>query len=258
MAHYTKITDEIKNRLMEDYEKVGPLKLSIEFGISERTVKRAAKKLKLKTDRSLIHTIYKLNNNYFSIPNIENSYIAGLILADGYIKKNKIVIKLNQKDKEYLETLKYKIAPNHPILSYCFQNRFCSILTINSKQMVLDLKNNYGITHENKKNVSFDFPDNLNIEYQLSFLCGFIDGDGCIHVSKNRPTLTIIGSLLCLEKIRTLLQREIKTRAVCIYQQNKIYVYKIHDKFVKILKQTILEYCPELIHIWMKRKWDKI
>jgi hypothetical protein len=172
-----------------------------------------ASQIGLKGNPSLTRRKVEVDLNFFSEPNLINSYWGGFIAADGNIKKNKnlVRIKLAEKDKHHLENFakccklidtikeakknKGSFAPNKKAFE----------LGVHSKQWVQDLYKNYSITPA--KSLTLMPPSNLDLNNKLCFICGVIDGDGCIYKSKGwrdkiMVCCKVVGTKSILEYIK--------------------------------------------------------
>lgn len=152
---------------------------------------------------------YELDDNFFDIPDIINSYWAGFIAADGCISQRSdcqdiLCIKLNQKDFNHLQlfqnTIKYKgtiykynIKNNSKYLNFKSDSSDMCILRMSSDKMCFDLSKNYNIVP--KKSLILKPPNILSEQTIISFIVGYIDGDGCIYYMKNgSPAINILGT----------------------------------------------------------------
>lgn len=162
---------------------------------------------------------YSHNQNYFSIPNIENCYWAGFIAADGYVSKNKRIlgIKLNRKDKQHLSKFKQVINSNYPIHDYDkFDKRTNKIYYSSEIQLTsaphlcLSLKENFNIVPV--KSLISNPPKLKEKEYIQHFIRGYMDGDGCIRFNKHGLywSLTFVGTKQFLQWIKSQIQKHIK------------------------------------------------
>ena len=122
-------------------------------------------------------------NHYFfdSIDSHVKAQILGLLFADGYLGKYNenylIGIKLQEKDKEYLDDMRKILNLKRPLQFYsAFDDRHQNLfqLTISSKRIYENLKK-YGL----KKGERIA-PKHFNQEYLNSFLLGFFEGDGSV------------------------------------------------------------------------------
>lgn len=180
------------------------------LNLSKNKLYRIRKKynLKLVNNRK-----YFYNFNYFEkIDSKEKAYWLGFIFADGYIKKNNSVLKieLSIKDIELLKSFNKCIEGNVPITFRKQKNGVEScILVISSSKFVHNLIN---LGCVNKKSLITRLPELNSDDLNLSFLLGYYDGDG----TANSSYLTC-GSYKFLKDIKTKynLDFEIKTGKNC-------------------------------------------
>lgn len=202
---------------------------------------------------------YKFNKNSFTDKDLINSYWAGFIAADGNIKQPKygqkiLTITLAEKDKEHLEKFKNFLKSNKPI--YTFKNGACSF-EISSNDICNDLISNFNL----KEKKTFDLlPPNLNKNYALAYIIGYIDGDGCIYINEkdNQIDLSITGTesiLRYIENNFNKLTQDTSERTIYDKNQNQIYSIRWGKKRCRIIikeLKAIVEQLPVL-----NRKWKK-
>lgn len=114
-------------------------------------------------------------DNYFKeIDTNEKAYLLGFLYADGYIKGNRVMINLSEKDEVIIDKFVSALQGGKKVLRL-IKGKYRSIfLTIFSKELCFDLRN-HGF-----KGLKRD-RDNLPIlsgELYLPFLLGYYDGDG--------------------------------------------------------------------------------
>lgn len=154
-----------------------------------------------------------MNYNYFDIIDTEEkAYWLGFIFADGnvskdsWIRKNgsvkrgcyKIEISLKSEDTEHLQKFANAIEYEKPIRisKAAFRKERCRIF-FNNKHMWTIL-NSYGCTPN--KSLTVKFPDIKIFKNKwliISFIRGYVDGDGCIsycNSSRTRMCLKILGT----------------------------------------------------------------
>lgn len=143
---------------------------------------------------------YNLDFNFFSKDTEYSFYWAGFIAADGWVRSDSksgyvLGLELSIKDIEHLKKFKEDIQAEQLIKTFEKPERYisnnkktpiskiCSLL-ICSKQIVNNLKR-FGIIPN--KTYKLNIPDWLK-EHDLlhHFLRGYIDGDGCFSVAKNK------------------------------------------------------------------------
>lgn len=235
--------------------------------------------LKSKTPIPSTKKYYHIED-FFSIPNLNNSYWAGFIAADGHIewikeKYGRLVIHLSKKDEDHLVKFKQDIQytgnikvsqsrhPNYPGVLLD-----TSRLTINSfRQGILDLEANFNIPAGNKT-LKLDPPSNLSIEHKYAFLKGFIDGDGHIGVHidnsirRNRVgysiNISVCGTLAMVEWVKetlnTLALSDHYKSNNQITKREKIWTYN----WVGLDALVVLNKLHKIDTPELDRKWSKV
>lgn len=245
--------------LRENYGKISISQI-IKKGLlsrSRESIKAHARLLKLNGNRlemiSFVRRIPVLDN-FFTIPDLENSYWAGFIAADGCIhtKSNRISIMLADKDIQHLLLLKEKICPVHNLLKY---KTYIS-LKFSSIKIKNDLKQNYSITE--RKSLTLKPPKNLSTVNSLAFIIGYIDGDGCIRINKeHKIEISILGTqelLIWLKSYLDMISPITVRSNPSVRKVKNIYRYKITGKrAISILNTLNKINVPKL-----GRKWDKV
>lgn len=165
----------------------------------------------------------ELRSDYFSAPNLENSYWAGFIAADGNIYNRKtgnrqslIKIALKSDDSKHLEEFAQTIVHNKKIYHGSIktsENEYnYSSIAVSSNMMAGDLDSNFNITE--RKSLTLKPPTHLAEENALAFIAGYIDGDGSYTHSYGRPILSVVGTKEMLDWILVLLARD-KVKVSC-------------------------------------------
>jgi hypothetical protein len=203
------------------------------------------------------------NEEYFTKTNKHNSYWAGFIGADGYVNedKNVLQISLSAKDKDHLEKLKNELNEDYEIKvkkhtgTWATDESYVCSLAFTSKQTVESLRENWGL-HQNKT-YTLTFPRNISVEEKKSYLCGYIDGDGCINVKRNsrgKLQLSINGNEEFLEGVVEFLRKEgeieIKNN---LYPSRNIFVFSVLGKTAL----SVLDFLYDEELPLMDRKWAK-
>jgi hypothetical protein len=177
---------------------------------------------------------YHKNENFFTIPNTINSYWAGFIGADGNVSKSKntLNISLSAKDKDHLQEFASLVSTDYIIREYQVEREtgifdYVSF-SLSSKQWKSNLKQNWSITP--KKTHTLAFPGGLSTEDTKAYICGYIDGDGCIYVNRSRKAkiqLSICGTYDVLAGMRDFIEKEaeIKFTGEQIYATKNIYTF---------------------------------
>jgi hypothetical protein len=137
-----------------------------------------------------------MNHEYFSHLDLKKCYLAGFFAADGYIAPNKksITINLQEKDKVILDLFKEEwqsslsIKKGHNKTYDTYYYRF----NCTSEQICNDLNTKFNIT--TKKSLTLMPPNLYDLQMQLAYIVGYIDGDGCVGVYNGIPILDICGT----------------------------------------------------------------
>lgn len=206
---------------------------------------------------------YTYDENYFSIPNINNTYWAGFWAADGCVSQDYCeILTLSNKDREHLEKLRNDIKLSKEIREFSREDKnaireYCS-LTVYSKQWKQDLNKNYNITP--KKTLTLQ-PPNLTDNHLIdAFIVGYIDGDGSIGLDKNNKIyLQIVGTKKVLEWMKNRFSEIVSFHnknmtSGCIVPTKNVFTFRIsHDPALILLK-----YLKSINVYKMIRKWNKV
>lgn len=206
--------------------------------------------------------IHNKDHDFFTTPNLTNSYWAGFIAADGNVGKNSnsLTISLAAKDKEHLRKLSNLLAPEYVMREWARdvegdKYEYVS-LSLSSKRWKESLRENWLITPA--KTHTLSFPTGLSAENTKAFLCGYIDGDGCIYIDKsrkNRIQLSICGTYDLLNQAKAFIEKETGTRFTGeqIYSTKSIYTFMASGSTaVKMIDYLYDDRLPLL-----DRKWDR-
>jgi aspartate carbamoyltransferase regulatory subunit len=204
---------------------------------------------------NIVHQKYSANYEYFKIPNIENSYWAGFIAADGCIKTYKIGVPgqnrlyLGINEENHIDCFKNCIKYTGPIR----KERKLTVIEISSDKLCNDLLNNFNIT--SKKSLTLLPPINLSLINSLAFIKGYSDGDGCINMHNDYVSWQIVGTQEILLWIQHTIQNYFNcTNKNTIIQVSNNNTYKYSIKGSKAIE--ILSFLhEELITPELNRKW---
>ena len=123
----------------------------------------------------------KVNHNYFdNIDTVQKAWLLGFLAADGSVAehRNRIKIDLSSIDRTILEKIKNEIEAERDILDYetnqGFQISELSWSSENQKNKLAQYK-----IVPNKTYKGLTLPKFGNKEYQLAYMLGYYDGDGC-------------------------------------------------------------------------------
>jgi intein-encoded DNA endonuclease-like protein len=194
------------------------------FDLDQAAIWRFLKKNNIKI-RPVQWNQYDIDENYFeNIDSHEKAYWLGWLFSDGFMieNNNRIGIRLHPKDIEILEKFKTCLKADVPIHVYHSKRKpnlkrgfkggdqSISQFIFCNRKICQDLKQ-YGM--KDKKSLTLEFPK-IDHKYLYSFLRGYIDGDGCICISKDKKhnqykfTVAIISAKKFINELYILLQKE--------------------------------------------------
>lgn len=195
---------------------------------------------------------FTVNDNFFSVPNIINSYWAGFIAADGCIEDDKTLsFGLQLSDSSHLDRLVKDSEYTGNV--YPYKEKNTARLKISSRKWISDLMKNYNIGRRKTKHLLP--PHSLSNEQSLAFITGFIDGDGTISKQQKKYIfLQIVGLENILQWVLSVLKDNgliLKHGCDYIHPHSSIYKMRITgSKILPILKQIYQLSLP-----FMERKW---
>ena len=212
----------------------------------------------------IIRNEYSLDHDAFLIPNFESAYYAGLLSADGCVKKSNkyaYVVELASNDFSVISGFRKFLKTNK--MPYCRApssidniNRKASyLITINSPFIVDDMKL-WNI--EPRKSKYNKIPDCIknNDELFKFWLVGLIDGDGSIHIVKGQGGY------------RNISLKILASKEIIDYIKNKYSAIRCSVEHVKHIDNLFnLNYSGESAvalykeiyrGVGLKRKWSKM
>jgi len=208
MIAYNKLTESIKNNIINMYNELGfgsaPI-ITETLNISTRSFWRVLNEANINTRR---RNNYTLNESFFeNIDNEIKAYILGIMYADGFNGGiNHICLGLKEKDHLQLiaNALEFtgKIRDGKKCGGYSSENEFY-YLNFSSKKMANDLSNLGVVTNKAKDVIELpNIPNNL----MRHFIRGYFDGDGCAYEHKSQSNyvdirVEIIGNKGFLDNI---------------------------------------------------------
>jgi intein-encoded DNA endonuclease-like protein len=130
----------------------------------------------------------KVNSEFFAAPSPEMAYVLGLFMSDGYLSKKQsgnlfLCIKVN--DKDMLETISSLMKFEGSIYTAGLTqagNQSYKIEIFDPK-IISDVQK-WGVV-ERKTSIA-KFLKELPQQYWNNFIRGLFDGDGCVHLSKDK------------------------------------------------------------------------
>ena len=187
---------------------------------------------------------YSLNDFYFSTLTSQSAYYLGFIAADGHItnyqnKMNYLIINIVKSDQEILDEFKKQLFYTGKIYTASKKNgQDQCILRICSNQIKLDI-NKYINTIN--KTYSLEWCKNIPDELMIYFIRGYFDGDGCVHLNKQKGNYyaTFVGTESFLKGIKSFYNKS------CNNEVGSIKVYKTYSHLVfggKYVSKTFLDW----------------
>lgn len=219
--------------------------------------KTASQKLEIKRAGKRPYSTYYINQDKINDDSFKMWYIAGLWAADGNIskKQRRISITLHPKDLEILEIIKEYFEYNGPINYY--KNKY-RVLTFSGVSQIIEVLQTKFNLSPNKSLTLEPPPTFPSLEHALSFIVGYIDGDGCIYKSDKSKQLQILGTEKMLKFILNTFNQIVNitlqprpASSPNIFQIN-LYVSE-NGKYATLIKKLLSLDVPK-----MKRKWDKL
>lgn len=256
--------DEICKKALEEYlntpEEVRSLtKLGSKYNIKRQTLSERFKKWGYEIINQ--QNKCRLNENCFDDMNTEEQfYWLGFMYADGNISKdgNRIEMRLSLKDKNHLEKFRKFLQLTTEIRTGETNGiKFCH-LSVRNKHLWNTL-NRLGCVPQKSLTLTFPnlklFKNTANI---LHFIRGYVDGDGCLTISKDgdklRTRLVMVGTESFLNSINCLFSNKGYIRN----KSTKNYTNQAFElKFSDTSSRKLARYLYENATIYLDRKYEK-
>jgi predicted metal-dependent hydrolase len=242
---------------------------------SNRGITVQARKMGVKRNLSLARRQYFCDFTYFDIPNIENSYWAGYIAADGNVKYGKqLELGCAISDREIIDNFNICTKNESPVHIKKAQKKkiikkICNMqaqtrLHISSKEWIIALEKNWNIV--SNKSLILQPPNITELNHKLAYIIGYLDGDGSASLRKlKRKTGTkldlkvgfVAGDPTILEWIRNTL-KECLPHLIWKDKVNQEDTHKFTITWSSKKAIEIHKYLKEAVDIPFKlrRKWD--
>lgn len=239
----------------------GSIKIeSLQEKLPHRTIQAIQKKaqyLNLIGNQNTAQKIYNINIDYFDKPNIDNSYWAGFLAADGYLNREEGLIKitLSEKDRIVLDNLKKSIDYDGPTRN---ADGYSSMDLWGCKKLIDDLYKNWNI-HDKNKSAGLQSPKlDLNT-LKCAYIIGYFDGGGTWYSSKGNHVFGFCGTKNILEWINNTLNEIFSLKRAKIYKNGKSNInFKIlwNGKNAFHIRDILYEYVNTKFRL--KRKWGRL
>lgn len=206
---------------------------------------------------------YAYNDNAFYRATKENSYIAGLLSADGCLTHSgssvrSMSLELTSHDECLINKFKILLETNKPTHERLEKNgNICYSLQIKSPFITEDIKL---WCIEPRKSKFNKVPDCIkdNKELMGYWLVGLIDGDGCVYNTKQKNK----NGQSCSISINVLASLEIVKFISGLYPYGGIIEPQKYTKDLYNLRfngKNAVELCKHIpYHVGLQRKWSKI
>ena len=209
---------------------------------------------------SVANRKYNINENYFDKIDTQNkAYFLGLLWSDGcnFVKKNAIILSLQETDKHILDSFNKEIESNRPLR---FENRNdknpnwknAYILRINNEHMSHVLES-YGMVQN--KSLILEFPKKLPKELYPHFIRGYFDGDGCIPYSMVDYSTNMVGTKEVLSEFQKILDKQGIKATLRIHTNNEKNTYVLRTNS-KLNSKLFLDYIYHDSELYLYRKMD--
>lgn len=242
--------------------------MGVELNRSTESVKKKSCKLGFgKNHPHLMSDLkrnHSCNENYFAVPNTENSYWAGFIAADGTVskKENSVRICLSSVDTNHLHKFKDCIETTSDVLTYdrpeenkssfVGSNPTYSLVYASHPLIKRDLKSVWNITPN--KTLTINPPKIEDTALKLSFIKGLWDGDGTKCINKSLYLgMIFLGTKQMMEWVYDVVEDVFPSKnKKKLYQIDKIWKLCIFGEQAAYLAYKMEKEVP----IQLDRKWS--
>ena len=217
-----------KEQLQESYERLQSVrKVGVEFGFSGETIRAFMHEYGLAMLRSNAQ-VHTCNHEFFATDTEGSFYLAGLMAADGCVKKhsgknpkiNQFYLCLGEGDEELMLKVKNMLNATHTFHKVTTKNSERNPLWNDSRKLELVITSERLCNDLKKFNVvprkthTYTFPEWLiNHPMVNHFMRGYNDGDGSFYIQDKTKTVPQIcfslrGTPEFLRVYRSILERE--------------------------------------------------
>lgn len=209
----------LQNLLKDANEGVSLNSLMKKYHLGYKKLKRILNQnsISMHTSSRLIDKDFK-NDIFDVIDTEEKAYWLGFIYADGYISKKDcsrnhrylFEIQLAEKDKEHLEKLKLFFNSKKELSYHKIKlkdKEYLSYRLSRQNKQLWESLYNKGVVPQKSLILEFPTEEQVPKSFQLAFIRGYIDGDGCITINSfnDLSYLGLVGTSKFLDKIEELL-----------------------------------------------------
>lgn len=235
--------------------------LSRKYGMSPTTISKVFKQNGIEIYNTSHHTV--INEKVFDeIDTEEKAYWLGFMYADGciYSKENRIELSLQDSDIEHLRKFaKFLESPKENLVKLYEKGghrKYGSCRVSFRSSHMWEALNSKGCTP--RKSLTLIFPDDSifsSVDLIRHFLRGYVDGDGCLCITKGKVELNVLGTESFLT---TFMSKLPLGRMYPIYKRHK----DSESDFCTFNLWTstaykIIKYLYENSSIYLDRKYEK-
>ncbi len=193
---------------------------------------------------------YKVNDDFFSVPCLENAYWAGLLAGDGNITQNG-VIRLSLKDKELVEGFKKATKFKGKVRKYkAPQGGQMYSIAVSSLQWIEDLQQ-FNVVPNKSHTLS---PPDLESPLDLAYLKGLYDADGCLtHTTKGYAVWKVAGTKMTCEWVKAIANELVPEHRASVRSNNGKSTYEfvlVGSRAIQMLRALHAVPTPELPRKW--------
>lgn len=209
-------------------------------------------------DRRSPNRDYEFDEHFLDIIDMpEKAYIIGLYLADGYVHKNSLCIKLQEKDKEILLKIKKLFNATNSLTfinekkrNENYSNSYC--LSLSSKHLI-NVVSKFGIVKS--KTFKVKFPKKIPVEFYPDLIRGYFDGDGCIYFNKKNRNFkfSLVGTLSFCNFIKCYIKKKFNIHCT-ISKSRQINNIRILSIGGNIQVKTIMNWLYKDALLYLMRK----
>lgn len=147
--------------------------------------------------------------DFFKVPNVVNSYIAGFWAADGCMTEGKegyrLRLEISADDESHLQWIKDTLGHEATLSSWGEKKtKFFQMYITNEygKQMI----DNFGLM--TRKTYRLTPPALGSFEFEFAYLLGLLDGDGCVHLNVNQKLMLTYcsASLVAVRWVQSMIE----------------------------------------------------
>ncbi len=168
-------------------------------GIHRTTIERLLKRLGIWVPKGIRPAA--CDGSFFASFTPESCYWGGMLLADGYIRKDRPVVDLHLKPEDSGHLEKFKTALR-------YEGNISDRITVTSPSLKQDLENNFGVVPQ--KTPIAVFPRQVPRQLWPHLIRGIFDGDGCLTQPVGGvPVVGFEGTTVLLKSVRSALHSEL-------------------------------------------------